>query len=181
MSKSAFEVRATAWLREKRDVELAPPDPRAPDSARRTGELKMPSDAGQWGYRGLLLFAIASVLSLVSSRPGIGFVTERSIGWAAIGSLLLGIGSLVLAAMRRVPSRPICVIFVPTGKTREATQVDAVNRAGAPDPTGELWLVSDAAWAPAALAIAGDARCFEPRGPDFVEVGRSRRGTTEDA
>ncbi len=181
MSKSAFEVRAATWLREKRDVELAPPDPRAPDSTRRPGALRMPSDAGQWGYRGLVLVAIASVLSLVSSRQGIGFMTERSIRWAAIGALVLGIGSLVVAAMRRVPSRPICVIFVPTGKTREATQVDAVKRAGAPDPTGELWLVSDAAWAPAALAIAGGARCFEPRGRDFVEVGRSRTRPTEGA
>lgn len=175
MSRSAFETRATAWLREKHDVELTPLDPRASGETRRFGDMKMPSDAGQWGYRGLVLVACAAVLSLVASRPGLGFVTERAVGWASLGALVIGLASLVVAWRRRVPSRPICVIFVPTGKARETTQMEAMKRASSPESEAEIWMMTDAAWAASALAVAAERmRCFEARGREFVEVTPTR-------
>ena len=182
MSKSAFETRATAWLRDRREVTLAPPDANASAGAHRFGEQKMPSDATQWGFRGLLLVAISAVLSLVASRPGIGLLTERSVSWAAIGALLFGLGSLVVAWRRRIPSRPICVVFVSTGKAREKTQAEAVESARAIDFAGEVWMMSDATWAPAALAAAGArVRCFEPRGREFAEVTPTRSSPRREA
>lgn len=176
MKRSRFEARSATWLRNTHGVRLAPDDdaPTRRDDVilrRRVGEIDRSETTLDWFTAGLALLAVAAVLCLLSTRPGVPAHVEASLPWLAAGALVTGLGILARVNRRKPPRTTVTIYLVAAAKASPRLLAATLARISRDERLGELWLVADTRWPGEVISAFAESRLrwFEARADTFVE------------
>lgn len=175
-SSNPFHHRAITWLRDEMELDTpvlptnAVADANDPTRAVIDGHVVVGGRRDTSGFLATMMVIVAACVGLVGARPGLGNPLTLALWGTATGLVVTAIALLVVEARRARGARLPVSVLVRSRGGAEVTPDEIERWADGGDTS--RWVVSEAGFAPEALAVARDrrVRCFAKGISSFVEV-----------